>query len=81
MQRFIEHTNAMDGRWSMSISTGYQRIPKIGRGNHLAIDVCGRAAVQLDFDGGNELRIAMYGTKPIELHVQRTVKRADVWAL
>ena len=43
--------------------------------------VCGWAVVQMDLDGGMTPRCGVGGILPISLEVQRTIKRAENWAL
>ena len=41
---------------------------------------CGSVVVQVDLDGGKETWFAMFGTMSLELTLQRTIKRGDIWA-
>ena len=42
---------------------------------------CAWAVVQIDLDGGDETWYGVGGATPTELEVQRTIKRAEIWAL
>ena len=42
---------------------------------------CGWAVMQVDLGGGIEPWYGMCGIMPVELEVQRTLKRAEMWAL
>ena len=39
------------------------------------------AVVQLDYDEAEEPWYAIYGTMMVELEVQRTINRAELWAV
>ena len=51
------------------------------RGSSGKYAACGWAVANMDLDGGEEPWYGGAGNMPIDVDVQRTIERAEIWAL